>query len=157
MEPTERTKRSNASALRRFVEASSATRGVSQGSHPERKVLVLGHDTRAFLSVVRSLGRAGIDVHVAWFKEGMPALRSRYVAKAHRIPAYRPDTTAWKDRLAALMRTERFDLVIPCDARRALPLAAHRAELERWGRVAPSPARSACRCRARRSSQSGAS
>jgi predicted ATP-grasp superfamily ATP-dependent carboligase/protein-tyrosine-phosphatase len=109
---------------------------VPRRSHPESKVLVLGHDTRAFLSVVRSLGRAGIGVHVAWFQEGAPALRSRYVTKAHRIPAYRPDANAWKDGLAALMRTERFDLVIPCDDKRALPLAAHRAELERWGRVA---------------------
>jgi protein-tyrosine-phosphatase/predicted ATP-grasp superfamily ATP-dependent carboligase len=103
-------------------------------------VLVLGHDTRAFLSVVRSLGRARIEVHVAWFEEGAPALRSRYVAKAHHIPAYRPDEAAWKDALAALMRSERFDLVIPCDDQRGLPLAAHRAELERWGRLwLPSP------------------
>jgi predicted ATP-grasp superfamily ATP-dependent carboligase/protein-tyrosine-phosphatase len=103
-------------------------------------VLVLGHDTRAFLSVVRSLGRAGIEVHVAWFEEGAPALRSRYVAKTHHIPAYRPDEAAWKDAVAALMRREEFDLIIPCDDQRGLPLAAHRAELERWGRVwLPSP------------------
>jgi protein-tyrosine-phosphatase/predicted ATP-grasp superfamily ATP-dependent carboligase len=105
-----------------------------------RKALVLGHDTRAFLSVVRSLGRAGIEVHVAWSEEGSPALRSRYIAAAHRIPAYRPGETAWKDGLAALMRSERFDLVIPCDDQRGLPLAANRAELERWGRIwLPSP------------------
>jgi predicted ATP-grasp superfamily ATP-dependent carboligase/protein-tyrosine-phosphatase len=121
---------------RRSPQTSSAAGGVPRHSHAEGKVLVLGHDTRAFLSVVRSLGRAGIDVHVAWFEEGAPALRSRYVAQAHRIPAYRPDTVAWKDGLAALMRRERFDLVIPCDDQRGLPLAAHRAELERWGRVA---------------------
>src|ERR687896_254854 len=76
-----------------------------------RKALVLGHDTRAFLGVVRSLGRAGIEVHVAWFEEGAPALRSRYVARAHRIPAYRPGDDAWKGALIALMRAERFDLV----------------------------------------------
>lgn len=99
-------------------------------------MLVLGHDTRAFLSVVRSLGRAGIEVHAAWFEGGAPALRSRYVAKLHRIPAYRPGAAAWKDGLVALMRRERFDLVIPCDDQRGLPLAAHRAELERWGRMA---------------------
>ena len=32
----------------------------------KRKVLVLGHDSQSFLSVIRSLGRAGIEVHVAW-------------------------------------------------------------------------------------------
>jgi predicted ATP-grasp superfamily ATP-dependent carboligase/protein-tyrosine-phosphatase len=109
-------------------------------SPTDRKVLVLGQDTRAFLSVIRSLGRAGIEVHVAWFEQGAPALRSRYVAKAHQIPAYRPGAAEWKDSLAALMRTEGFDLVIPCDDQRGLPLAAHRAELERWGRLSlPGP------------------
>jgi predicted ATP-grasp superfamily ATP-dependent carboligase/protein-tyrosine-phosphatase len=113
---------------------------VPRSSSAKRKVLVLGHDTRAFLSVVRSLGRAGVEVHVAWFAEGAPALRSRYVAQAHHIPAYRPDEAAWRDALAALMRSQRFDLVIPCDDQRGLPLAAHRAELERWGRLwLPSP------------------
>jgi protein-tyrosine-phosphatase/predicted ATP-grasp superfamily ATP-dependent carboligase len=103
-------------------------------------VLVLGYDTRSFLSVIRSLGRAGIEVHVAWFEPGAPALRSRYVAKAHEIPAYRPGASEWKDALAALMRREGFDLVIPCDDQRGLPLAAHRDELERWGRIwCPAP------------------
>jgi protein-tyrosine-phosphatase/predicted ATP-grasp superfamily ATP-dependent carboligase len=111
-----------------------------RSSETDRKVLVLGHDTRSFLSVIRSLGRAGIEVHVAWFEQGAPALRSRYVAKAHEIPAYRPGAPEWKDALAALMRREGFDLVIPCDDQRGLPIAAHRAELEHWGRVwSPSP------------------
>jgi protein-tyrosine-phosphatase/predicted ATP-grasp superfamily ATP-dependent carboligase len=103
-------------------------------------VLVLGHGTTAFLSVIRSLGRAGIDVHVACFEEGEPALRSRYVSAAHRLPAYRPDREEWRDALVALMRREEFDLVIPCDDARGLPLAAHRSELERWGRIGlPAP------------------
>jgi predicted ATP-grasp superfamily ATP-dependent carboligase/protein-tyrosine-phosphatase len=100
-----------------------------------RKVLVLGDDTRAFLSVVRSLGRAGIEVHVAWFRDGAPALRSRYISKPHHLPAYRPGRDEWKNALAGLMRTERFELVVPCDDQRGLPLAAHRAELERCGRI----------------------
>src|SRR5215216_4723148 len=138
MEPSARTRRSNASSLRRSARtemATSAPSGRSSVGLARRKVLVLGHDTRAFLSVVRSLGRAGIEVHVGWFEEGEPALRSRYVAEAHRIPEYRPDGFEWKDVLAELMRRERFDLVIPCDDQRALPLAEHRDELERCGRV----------------------
>jgi protein-tyrosine-phosphatase/predicted ATP-grasp superfamily ATP-dependent carboligase len=102
----------------------------------DRKTLVLGYDTRSFLGVIRSLGRAGIEVHVAWFEDGGPALRSRYVTRAHRIPRYRPGEDAWKDALEELMRREAFDLVLPCDDQRALPLAAHRADLERWGRIA---------------------
>lgn len=77
-------------------------------------MLVLGHDTRAFLSVVRSLGRAGIGVHVPWFEPSGPAPRSRYVVRRHEIPPYRSGENEWKDALAELMRRERFDLVIPC-------------------------------------------
>jgi hypothetical protein len=120
--------------------AMSASRAVPSAEPVKRGVLVLGHDTRAFLSLVRSLGRAEIEVHVGWFEDGEPALSSRYVAEAHQIPAYRPDEPKWKDVLAELMQAQRFDLVIPCDDQRALPLAAHREELERWGRLAlPSP------------------
>ena len=111
-----------------------------RSSPAARKALVLGDDTRSFLSVVRSLGRAGIEVHVAWFDPGVPALRSRYVARAHEIPAFAPGENDWQHALAALMRREGFDLVIPCDDQRGLPLAAHRSELERWGRIwCPAP------------------
>jgi hypothetical protein len=75
----------------------ATSRGVPSHESARRRALVLGHDTRAFLSVVRSLGRAGIEVHVGWFEDGEPALSSRYVAEAHRIPAYRPDASEWKD------------------------------------------------------------
>jgi protein-tyrosine-phosphatase/predicted ATP-grasp superfamily ATP-dependent carboligase len=112
----------------------------ARSSPVARKVLVLGHDTRSFLSVIRSLGRAGIEVHVAWFEPSAPALRSRYVAREHEIPAYRPGENEWRDALTELMRRERFDLVVPCDDQRGLPLAAHRAELERCGRIwCPAP------------------
>lgn len=43
------------------------------------KVLVLGHDTGAFLAVIRSLGRGGVEVHVAWHDRQGPASRSRYI------------------------------------------------------------------------------
>jgi predicted ATP-grasp superfamily ATP-dependent carboligase len=46
----------------------------------DRKALVLGNDTRSFLSVIRSLGRAGVEVHIAWHDPDVPAARSRYVA-----------------------------------------------------------------------------
>ncbi len=42
------------------------------------KVLVLGEDTRSFLAVIRSLGRAGLSVHTAWCPLNSPALRSKY-------------------------------------------------------------------------------
>ena len=55
------------------------------------RVLVLGSDTRSFLAVVRSLGRAGIEVHVAWCPADAPALGSRYVHTVHSLPPYEVD------------------------------------------------------------------
>jgi hypothetical protein len=80
---------------------------------------VLGSDTRSFLSVIRSLGRGRVQVHVAWHHADTPALRSRYVCAAHVLPPYDEQSEAWKTALIALMRREAFDLVLPCDGARA--------------------------------------
>ncbi len=95
-----------------------------------RKVLVLGHDTRAFLGVVRSLGRAGISVHVAWYLPGGVALRSRYIRHAHEIPPYSESDDAWKTALADLLEREQYDLVIPCGDAPVTALQTHRAAFE---------------------------
>ena len=85
------------------------------------KVLVLGSDTRAFLSVMRSLGRAGLTVHVAGCPAESPARHSRYVSVSHQVPP--PGASnQWRAALMSLMETEAFDLVIPCDDLMALPL-----------------------------------
>ena len=56
-------------------------------SHNPGKVLVLGTDTRAVLAVVRSLGRGGIDVHLA--AESLDPLScGRATCAPPRIPAY---------------------------------------------------------------------
>jgi protein-tyrosine-phosphatase/predicted ATP-grasp superfamily ATP-dependent carboligase len=99
-----------------------------------RKALVLGHDTRSFLSVIRSLGRGGVEVHVAWHRGGAP-LRSRYIAEAHDIPPPAAEDESWKAPLVDLMDRERFELVIPCDDPSLFPLQRHRAELEPHGRI----------------------
>jgi protein-tyrosine-phosphatase/predicted ATP-grasp superfamily ATP-dependent carboligase len=96
------------------------------------KILVLGDDTRAFLSVVRSLGRGGAEVHVAWHDPAGPAARSRYIRKAHALPSIEG---AWLEAFQALMRAERFDLVIPCTDPIVASLQAKRAELEPLGKL----------------------
>ena len=98
------------------------------------KVLVLGEDARAFLSVIRSLGRKGIEVHVAWCPPDALALRSRYIRRVHTLPAYAVDDEAWKSDLIELCRRERFDLVIPCNDQTLIPLQKHRDELAAVGR-----------------------
>jgi predicted ATP-grasp superfamily ATP-dependent carboligase/protein-tyrosine-phosphatase len=90
------------------------------------RVLVLGKDTRAFLAVVRSLGRQGLDVHVGWCDPGAPAARSRYVRTLHVIPPPSPSDFRWRDRMLDLLDRERFDLVIPCNDPSILPLQLNR-------------------------------
>ena len=100
------------------------------------RVLVLGDDTRAFLTVVRSLGSHGLEVHVAWCPLDSPALRSKYVHTVHRLPEYRAANRRWLEALQKLLRDIPFDLVIPCHDSGLLPLQEQRAELEPLARVA---------------------
>src|SRR6185369_415495 len=107
---------------------------MAMGGRPG-KVLVLGQEDRAFLAVVRSLGRRGIDVHVAWCPADAVALKSRYVTERHALPRYARDDLAWRDALVALCRRERFDLVIPTNDTTIMPLQAHRDEIEPHARL----------------------
>ena len=105
------------------------------------KVLVIGDDTRSFLSTVRSLGRQGLEVHVAPFDFHAPALSSRYIQATHFLPYYLDGGAAWLDAVRSLLREQRFALVIPCDERALLPLCLHRDELSAMCPLAiPSPA-----------------
>jgi protein-tyrosine-phosphatase/predicted ATP-grasp superfamily ATP-dependent carboligase len=98
------------------------------------KVLVIGKDATSFLSVVRSLGRRGLEVHAGWCPPDEPAARSRYIAKLHDLPGYHPDGE-WVRELTALMERERFDLVLPTNEHSVRPLHWHRDPIERAGRV----------------------
>jgi protein-tyrosine-phosphatase/predicted ATP-grasp superfamily ATP-dependent carboligase len=104
------------------------------------KVLVIGDDTRSFLSTVRSLGRQGIEVHVAPFDFRAPALASRYIHATHFLPYYLDGGQAWRDAMEALLREHHFALVIACDERGLLPLCLHRDTLSSLTALAiPSP------------------
>lgn len=100
-----------------------------------RKALVLGSGTRSFLSVVRSLGRGGVEVHVAWHELDTPALCSRYIYKVHTLSPYGEHSEVWKTDLIALMQSEAFDLVLPCNDPTFIPLQRHHRDLERFGRL----------------------
>jgi protein-tyrosine-phosphatase/predicted ATP-grasp superfamily ATP-dependent carboligase len=104
------------------------------------KVLVIGDDTRSFLSTVRSLGRQGLEVHVAPFNFGATALKSRYIRAVHFLPYYLDGGHEWLAAIGALLREHRFSLVIPCDERGLLPLCLHRDALALLSPLAiPSP------------------
>ncbi len=100
-----------------------------------KKALILGSISRTILGAIRSLGRGGIQVHLAWNDPDCVSLRSRYVRKAHALPPYHETDHAWKSALCDLMRRERFDLVLPCTDIDTLACQRHLGELEQWGRV----------------------
>jgi protein-tyrosine-phosphatase/predicted ATP-grasp superfamily ATP-dependent carboligase len=105
-----------------------------------RKVLVMGDDNRSFLACVRSLGRAGLEVHVAPFNFRAPALSSRYIHAIHRIPYYLDGGHHWLSAMVELLAHEDFDLVIPCEERTLLPLFHHKGALEKLAVLAiPDP------------------
>lgn len=105
----------------------------SRGTGPV--ALVIGSDMRAFLGVVRSLGRRGVTVHVAPFHFTSPALQSRYIAQIHRLPALQAGNDAaegaalWVAALVELCARIRPDFVVPCDDRSIIPLHLHAADL----------------------------
>ncbi len=108
--------------------------GVASGSLVG-KVLVLGEDTRSFLAVIRSLGRKGLEVHVAWCPLKSAALKSRYIRSRHQLPEYRSDDDSWLKALNALIRDERFELILPCTDGTILPLQMHRRQIENESRI----------------------
>jgi protein-tyrosine-phosphatase/predicted ATP-grasp superfamily ATP-dependent carboligase len=101
----------------------------------QQKILVLGADDRATLAVVRSLGRAGAEVHVACCLQHDPPAQSAYCFRRHPLPPL-VDHQAWVEALSNLMRKERFTLVLPVsDDRIIIPLRRHAAELRRVGQI----------------------
>lgn len=99
------------------------------------KVLILGEDNRSFLTVIRSLGRRNLCVHVGWCPPSSSALYSKYVAKVHDIPPYSPHDDSWKHSLISVLQQEQFDLVIPCNDRTIIPFQIHRTDLERFASI----------------------
>lgn len=98
-----------------------------------KKVLVLGHHTPSFLSVIRSLGRGGVQVHIGWYRSDSIAVYSRYVYKAHKLPAYNTNNSEWKDALINIMKEEHFDLVVPCHDEMVFPIQRYKDELGKYG------------------------
>jgi predicted ATP-grasp superfamily ATP-dependent carboligase/protein-tyrosine-phosphatase len=95
---------------------------------PER-VLLLGDDLRAFLAIARSLGRRGVEVHAAPSDFSSPALRSRYIAAAHRLPPYPLDPLRWQSALAGLIDGFGFRFVVPTSDSGLFMLRHHKAAL----------------------------
>ncbi len=99
------------------------------------KVLVLGNENSSFLTVVRSLGRKDIIVHVGMCRSGLAATRSRYISKVQHIEIASDARLFDIERFCSLLDQERYDLVIPCDDPSSIPLHAHRTRLDSYGNI----------------------
>ncbi len=93
------------------------------------RVFVLGSGTRAFLSVVRSLGRRGLEVYVGSYHFDPAVLRSRYITKVNYLPSPH-DGEAWRASMVELLSGKRFQLIIPTDDPTTILCRRYRAELE---------------------------
>jgi protein-tyrosine-phosphatase/predicted ATP-grasp superfamily ATP-dependent carboligase len=99
-------------------------------------VLVLGDDDRSCLTIVRSLGRHGLDVWLATENPDTLVRRSRYARRTVLLPSTRADVDRWAAELEALLRKNAFDLVIPCSDNVLVPVVKRRAEFEALARFA---------------------
>ena len=103
------------------------------------RILVIGDDMRIFLTVARSLGRAGYIVHAAPFDWNAPALKSRFISAIHHLPRYSDSPNAWLEEMKKVLAENDIRIVIPCCDRAILPLDRHRAQLEHAKLAIPSP------------------
>ncbi|QDY78749.1 ATP-grasp domain-containing protein [Streptomyces qinzhouensis] len=98
--------------------------------------LVLRLDRNPFhhgtLGAVRSLGRAGVEVHAVVESAASPVVRSRYLRRAHPVApgAVRPDGTGFTELLVRVSeRIGRPAVLIPMDDLGAILAAAHAPRL----------------------------
>jgi len=99
-----------------------------------KSVLVLRCDDRSGLAVIRSLGRAGIEVDVGWPVKQC-ALRSRYVRNVLDLPEPKNQAGDWLETLKGLLSQHKYDLIIPCDDHAIIPLEKHKDEIGKYARI----------------------
>ncbi len=79
-----------------------------------KRVLILGHDSRMVLPILRSLGRRGIQCDLGWCPIESPARYSKFVRTIHNIPG--PNDDKWIDSLRRVFEDNSYHLIIPaCD------------------------------------------
>ena len=101
-----------------------------------RAILVTDGDERSALAVVRSLGRAGHDVHVGSTSGRSIAGASRYARSDTPIPGVQGDGGAYVSAVARLIELHRIDVLLPVTEAALLRLLPER---ERLGVVLPFP------------------
>lgn len=93
------------------------------------KWLLIGDDTRSFLTSVRSLGRAGHQIIAAPFDHRSPALKSQFITQQITLPPLQLGTKNWANAVEAAIKEHAIDIVLPLDDRGILALAPRRGRL----------------------------
>jgi len=107
---------------------------VAEKNHgTSRQVLILGNDDRVILAVMRSLGRQGLQVHLAWCDPELPATSSRYLHTFHELPEYSAGDETWLVALNRLVERHDYALIIPCNDYAVTPLQHFRGRLTASG------------------------
>lgn len=105
-------------------------------SERSQKALVLGVDDRSALTVTRSLGRRGIEVHLGIDQPYSIAQFSRYTRKVIRFPGAGRTPELWLEKLAEHLAREKYELVIPTVDKYLVPVVQNRARLEKLAKFA---------------------
>lgn len=100
------------------------------------KALVIGEDTRSFLSVVRSLAKNGYTVEVVCLDKNSPSVQSKYINEVffYNYQAYTHDD--FLNALFELAQQRRYDLIVPCDERSIFPLHNQKHKFEALSKLA---------------------
>ncbi|MDN4504232.1 ATP-grasp domain-containing protein [Alteromonadaceae bacterium BrNp21-10] len=88
----------------------------------DKTALVFGEDTRSFLSVIRSLAKAGMRVDVVTFSNLSPALKSKYINYIYYINYQAYSDQEWREEIEHILLEKDYDIAIPCDERALYPL-----------------------------------
>ena len=96
------------------------------------RVLVLGRGERAFLTVIRSLGRSGVTIDVGMCSTEEISLRSRYVRRYVPLPPYAEGDSRWFEAMRTTLTGCHYDLVIPCNDHAVIPVQRYVSELSRY-------------------------
>jgi len=96
-----------------MIRRPSIQRLPARGHRPLATILVTDAEQRSCLAIVRSLARAGHDVHVCSRLAKPLSGASRFCRGSHRVPDPREDLDAFSAALLDVVARERVDLVVP--------------------------------------------
>ncbi|ORT48684.1 hypothetical protein ST37_16515 [Vibrio sp. qd031] len=87
-----------------------------------KRVLVIGEDSRSFLSSIRSLAKNEYEVHAISLNAQSIALRSQYLHAFKCVSQLANTESAWSHAITQYVTEHAIELIFPCDERAIFPL-----------------------------------